>query len=81
MSGDADELIKKYETCYAYNKSFNFYYRKPMPRHECEEKVSRSNECKGGEWEVRRKVDFEEHFILLCSRPVRYAGDGGSLYD
>jgi len=79
VAGPADEFIKQYETCIAFNSSFNFYFRWPMPRKECQEFVDRNNECKGGHWEVRRLVEYKDHFDLLNSREVTYAGDGSNL--
>lgn len=63
MSGEADNLIKQYETCYLYNESFNYYYKIAMTRRECEEFVVKWNECKGGHWEVRRKIDV--YFLYI----------------
>lgn len=76
MNKDADEILRQYETCYAYN-DFNFYYKQSMPRCECEEFVNERNKCKGGHWVVRRKVDYQEHFELL--KDFIYAGDGSEL--
>ena len=73
MNKQAEDLLRKYETCYAYN-DFNYYYKLSMPRHECEEFVAKHNQYKGGHWEVRRKVDYEEHFQLLIDR--KCLGDG-----
>jgi hypothetical protein len=70
----AEDLLHQYETCYAYNDSFNFYYKVAMPRHECEELVARRNECKGGHWVVRRKIEYENHFQLMIDKTC--AGDG-----
>lgn len=74
MNKEAEDLLRKHETCYAYNESFKFYYKKSMPRHECEAFVEQRNQCKGGHWEVRRKVDCEDHFQLMINS--MWAGDG-----
>jgi hypothetical protein len=72
----AENYLRENETCYAYNSSFNFYYKHPMPRKICQKLVDRRNECKGGHWEVRRKVDYEDHFDLLEMRGFTCCGDG-----
>lgn len=74
LKQQAEELLKKFETCYAYNDSFNFYYKATMTREECEEFVTRRNECKGGHWVVRRKAEYQDHFNLLIDQI--FAGDG-----
>lgn len=74
--GLAEDMLKKYEMCYAYN-SFNFYYKQSMPRCECEEFVAHHNMCKGGHWEVRTKKEYQVHFESL--KHVFYAGDGSML--
>lgn len=63
MNKTAEDVLQKYETCYAYN-DFGFYYKEAMPRHECQKFVDDGNQCKGGHWEVRRKADFESDFNL-----------------
>jgi hypothetical protein len=78
MNKDAEEILRLYETCYAYNESFNFYYKQTMPRCECEEFITRRNVCKGGHWVVRRKIVYQEHFELLKDKIC--AGDGSELY-
>jgi hypothetical protein len=74
-----EEVLLRHETCYAYNDSFNFYYKISMPRHECEAFVARRNECKGGHWIVRRKIEYENHFNLMIDK--KCAGDGSELID
>jgi len=78
MAGPADEFIKQYETCVAYN-DFGFYFRHPMPRKECQEWVDKWNQCKGGRWEVRRLADYKDHFDTLNARGVTHGGDGSNL--
>jgi hypothetical protein len=74
MNKEAEDYLTKHETCYAYNDTFKFYYKKSMPRHECEAFIESRNRCKGGHWEVRRKVDCEDHFQLMFNS--KWAGDG-----
>ena len=78
MDKKAEDLLSQYETCYAYNDSFNYYYKTTMPRHECEKFIANRNECKGGHWTVRRKIDCEDHFQLMIDKIC--AGDGSELY-
>lgn len=75
--GPADEFLMQYETCYAYNESFGFYYKVPMIRHDCEKFVADRNQCKGGHWEVRRFIDYKSHFEAL--KDCICAGDGSEL--
>jgi len=70
----ADDILRQHETCYAYNNTFNYYYKQSMPRQQCQEFVDRRNECKGGQWEVRRKIDCQDHYD--CLKHKKCAGDG-----
>jgi hypothetical protein len=71
-----DEILRKYETCYAYNESFDFYYVRTMPRLICQEFVDKRNMCKSGRWTVRRMLDYKEHFDHKQFLGIKYGGDG-----
>lgn len=70
----AQDILRHHETCYAYNESFDFYYKIPMPRHKCEELVADRNQCKGGHWEVRRMIEWKDDFELKFEK--KRGGDG-----
>jgi hypothetical protein len=60
-----EDILRQHDSCYAYNATFGFYHDEVMPRHKCQSFVDRENRNKGGHWEVRRLIDFRDHFESL----------------
>ena len=57
-----EEVMNKYEICYAYNETFHAYHEEEMTREECEKFVLAKIQCKGGHWVVRKKGEYQESF-------------------
>ena len=66
-----DDVMNKFAICYAYNATFKHYYSggiyggsvgdtaTPMPKEKCEKLVDEYNKCKGGQWVVHSKAQYE----------------------